>query len=310
MGKLTPMNILVTGSSGTIGTGLCEALLQSKHTVFGVDWETNNWNATIQSVTTIADLRDAKALTALPTKIDMVIHLAANARVFELVEHPERAFDNIQSTFNALEFARKNNIKKFIFASSRETYGNLHAEKYTEDMASIDECESPYTASKVAGEALVQSYSRCYGIDHIIFRFSNVYGRYDDSVRVVPSFIRQALAGQTLTIFGKEKYLDFTYLDDAVAGIMQAINKFDSAKNEVINLAFGDGTLISEVAKLIIEHTKSTSTIQLGTIRTGEISHYVADISKAQLLLDYQPKHDLPTGLQKSLEWYTAYFSM
>lgn len=303
------MNILVTGSSGTIGTGLCEALLQSAHTVYGVDWEPNNWNTEVQSVTTIADLRDANALTTLPTDVDMVIHLAANARVFELVENPERAFDNMQSTFNALEFARKNGIKKFIFASSRETYGNLHAETYTEDMASIDECESPYTASKIAGEALVQSYSRCYGIDHIIFRFSNVYGRYDDSVRVVPSFIRQALANKTLTIFGKEKYLDFTYLDDAVTGIMQAITNFDSAKNEVINLAYGEGTLISEVAELIIKHTGSSSTIEFGTMRTGEISHYVANTTKAQRLLGYKPVHNLPSGLEKSLEWYTAYFS-
>ncbi|MDA1208694.1 MAG: NAD-dependent epimerase/dehydratase family protein [bacterium] len=298
------MKILVTGSSGTIGTRLCEKLMEANHEVVGADWEPNNWNPAIAKITINADLRDENACDVLPTDIELIIHLAANARVYELVENPDRARDNILSTFNTLEYARKNNIKKFMFASSREAYGNTDIEILSEDKADFANCESPYTASKISGEALTEAYKRCYGIDSIIFRFSNVYGMYDNSVRVVPLFIRQARAGETLTIFGKDKCLDFTYIDDTVHGIIQGVEKFDTAKNETYNLAYGEGATILHLAERIIELTGSTSTIELGDVRTGEIVKYTADISKAKKHLGFDPQISFDKGIEKAVEWY------
>ena len=188
------MRILVTGSSGTIGTRLCERLMADGHDVVGADWEPCKWNPAVEKIRIDIDLRDKKQLSKLPTDVEMIIHLAANARVYELVENPDRAMDNFLDTFNVLEFARAHGIKKMMFASSRETYGNIHlpdGQKYSEDKAHFMTCESPYTASKIAGEALFEAYKRCYKIEVIIWRFSNVYGMYDDSVRVVPLFFRQ-----------------------------------------------------------------------------------------------------------------------
>jgi UDP-glucose 4-epimerase len=300
------MNILVTGSSGTIGTRLCEKLLEQGHTVVGLDWVENKWQPSVQKVTTLIDMRNEKALMGWtpPVKIDALVHLAANARVYELVEHPDRARDNFVTLFNALEFARKNGIKKFLFASSRESYGNAPHEKFTEDLVRVENCESPYTASKVGGEALVHSYTRCYGIDSVIFRFSNVYGMYDDSVRVVPLFIRLARKNEPMMIFGKEKCLDFTYIDDTVAGIILALEKFETAKNDTYNLAFGEGTTILHLAERVKELFNSTSEMTMGNPRTGEVVRYIADISKAKEKLGYNPQTNFEDGIVKAVEWY------
>jgi UDP-glucose 4-epimerase len=299
------MKILVTGSSGTIGTRLCETLLQRSYDVRGVDWVKNTWRPEINAITTLADMRDWNAVQNMPSDVDVLIHLAANARVYDLVEDPDRARDNMLSTYNALEFARRNGIKKFMFASSRECYGNLPARRFREDLARIENCESPYTASKIAGEAMVEAYARCYDMDQITFRFSNVYGMYDDSNRIVPVFIRKMRRNEPVTVFGAEKCLDFTYVDDTVEGIIAAMNKFDVAKNRTYNLAFGQGTYLVDLAKTLKRLLRSTTEVSVGEIRTGEISRYVADITRAKEAFGYEPKVSFRDGIQKSVEWYT-----
>jgi nucleoside-diphosphate-sugar epimerase len=297
------MHVLVTGSSGTIGTHLCKELLKAGHTVTGIDWRKNEWEPEVDAITIDSDLRKENAFDEVPEGIDIVIHLAANARVYDLVEDPSKARDNILTVFNTLEYTRTHGIKRFIFASSRECYGNIEHKALSEDMARIEECESPYTASKVSGEALVHAYQSCYDIDNVIFRFSNVYGAYDNSDRVVPLFIRQAKAGEPLNVFGKEKYLDFTYIEDTTKGIIQSVEKFDEVKNDTFNLAYGEGTSIVRVAEAIRELTGSSSEIVVGDSRTGEIIHYVADISKAKDRLGYDPKTTFEEGIKKSVEW-------
>lgn len=301
-----PMKIIVSGSSGTIGTRLCERLLADGHEVMGIDWVKNKWQKEVDAITQVIDMRDEGKLQATGSKLqaDLFIHLAANARVYELVEDPDRARDNVSTLFNALEFCRKNTIKRFIFSSSRESYGNIKADKYEESMARIENCESPYTASKIAGEAFVEAYHRCYDMDHITFRFSNVYGMYDDSERVVPLFIRRAKANEPLTIFGKDKCLDFTYIDDCVSGIVQAIEHWDTAKNTTYNLAYGEGTTIVRVAERVKELLGSTSEITIGESRRGEVIRYIADISKAKKAFGFEAKVGFEEGIQKAVEWY------
>lgn len=300
------MKILVTGSSGTIGTRLCERLLADGHTVVGADWKDNKWQPSVQAVTINADLRDPEQVKKLPTDVEAVIHLAANARVHDLVIDPDRALDNVKDTYNMLEYARKNGIKKFFFASSRETYGNIPAQdSYTEDMARMENCASPYTASKIAGESFVESYTRCYGVDHIIIRFSNVYGMYDESDRVVPLFIRKARKNEPLAVFG-QKCLDFTYIDDAIDGVVKALENFDTAKNATYNIAYGQGTTITDLAEQVKKLVGSTSEVSMGSIRVGEIARYIANIDKARTAFGYGPKTPFEEGIRRSVEWYGA----
>jgi UDP-glucose 4-epimerase len=300
------MKILVTGSSGTIGTRLCELLLQRGDHVTGIDWVENKWKKEVEAITLHADLRDENAVQMLdvPKNIDALVHLAANARVYELVEHPDRARDNMLTTFNALELARRLGIPRFVFASSRECYGNIKAKSYTEDLVRVDNCESPYTASKFAGEAMVAAYARCYDMDRVTVRFSNVYGMYDDSVRVVPLFFRSARAGEPLRIFGEKKCLDFTYIDDAVDGVLRILDQFETGKNGVYNIAYGKGTTIVHLADRIKELLKSASPIEIGESRTGEVTNYVADITKIQTTFGYEPQTPFDRGIEKAMEWY------
>ena len=129
--------ILVTGSSGTIGTRLCEKLIEQGFYVRGADKKPNKWNKSIDKITTICDLRYPNNLRKLDKKFELVIHLAANARVYDLVVDPVQARDNFEMLFNTLEYCRKNEVKKIIFSSSREVYGNRNKKIYKEDDALI-----------------------------------------------------------------------------------------------------------------------------------------------------------------------------
>jgi len=303
------MKILVTGSSGTIGTRLCERLMAAGHAVHGADIRPNEWSPEINRQTTAVDLRHWEEVSKkLPADAELIVHLAANARVYDLVVKPSEAMDNITMAFNVLEFARQKGIKKVMFASSREVYGNIPGMTHKESEANIDECESPYAASKIAGEVLMRSYDKCYGIRAVIFRFSNVYGMYDTSNRLVPQLIRQARASAAITLYDPSKTLDFTYIDDCVGGVMLAIDKFGVCAGQTINLAYGTGTTLQAVCDTILKLTGSKSTVQAAASRTGEVRNYVADLEKAGKLLKYKPAVKIEEGLRRSLEWWDSTF--
>lgn len=298
--------ILVTGSSGMIGTAFCEELRGRKIQFLGIDKVRNRWNSHIDAVTALKDLTYVKHLQNFGAAgYDTIVHLAANARVYDLVETPDMARDNILMTYNMLEFARQNGVKRFVFASSREVYGNTMEIIHKEGKVDLRECESPYTASKMAGEALIYAYAKCYGIDFIVIRFSNVYGRYDYNDRVVPLFVAKALRGESLDVYGKAKVMDFTYIDDAVEGLWQAVDRFESAKGQAYNIASGEGCFIEELARMTVSSVCSSgSKVKIGESRTGEIFRFVADINKAKIMLGYEPKYSIEEGIIETIEWY------
>lgn len=297
--------ILVTGSSGTIGTRLCEKLLENDYEIFGIDKVQNKWNHKINELTIIRNLCNTNMSIPIPKDIDLVAHLAANARVYDLVLRPELAMENINITYNMLEFCRKNDIKRIIFSSSREIYGNVnHNSKQIESKTNINNCESPYAASKISSEALVHSYHKCYGINYIITRFSNVYGLYDNSNRVIPLFIELTKQNKSLIIYGKEKLLDFTYIDDTVSGLIKCIERFDEVKNDTFNIASGEGTSIIYVAQLIQKYMNIKNNIIIKENRPGEVIKFIADISKAKEKLHYHPTITFETGINKAVNWY------
>ncbi len=311
------LRVLITGSSGQIGTTLALRLQAEGYAVFGVDKRVNTWTDVfpylLQDLS--APYRDfTGGIGSVPyPRCDIVVHLAANAKVHELVAQPHRAMENIQLTFNVLEYCRVNDIP-IIFASSREVYGDIHRYITEETHADFSFTESPYSASKISGEALIYSYARCYGLRYLIFRFSNVYGRYDCDIermeRVIPLFIQKMARHQPVTVYGREKVLDFTYVDDCVDGIVRGIERLlgGAVVNETINLAYGQGNTLMRMAELVAQALEVEPQIIVAPAkRTGEVSHYVADLSKATTLLGYRPQTPLEQGIFKAVDWWCAW---
>lgn len=302
------MKVLITGSSGQIGTNAALALLERGDSVIGVDCRPNSWTDRIETV----DLDLAKVgVDKLPSGkgVDAVLHFAAHAKVYELVEHPDRAMANIQMAFTVLEYCRINKLP-MIFASSREVYGDIVHHVTHEALADFVVAESPYSASKISGEALVYSYKQCYGLPYLVFRFSNVYGRYDNDAkrmeRVIPLFIDRINRDQPITVFGREKVLDFTYVDDCVSGVLAGLDALvaDRAKNQTINLAYGQGWTLDDLVNLISLALQKKPRVTYEPSRSGEVMRYVADIGKAKQLLGYRPQTPLSAGIPKTIDWW------
>jgi UDP-glucose 4-epimerase len=310
------MRILITGSSGQIGTNLGLYLLDHGHEVFGVDVRPNPWTDAIPTLlqdlsTPNHDFSGGIGHVPYPVDLDAVVHLAAHAKVHELVEDPSRALENIVMTFNVLEFCRHNTLP-VIFSSSREVYGDIHRYITEESYADFAFTESPYSASKIAGEAFIYSYAQCYNLRYLVFRFSNVYGRYDNDIsrmeRVIPLFIERIGRGDPITVYGQDKVLDFTYVDDCVRGVAAGIDLLVSGReaNQTINLAYGQGNSLVTLAEYISEELGVTTDITVRPSRVGEVTHYVANVGKARALLGYEPSVPLREGIRRAVAWSLA----
>ncbi len=307
------MRVLITGSSGQIGTNLALRLLADGHSVFGVDCRPNPWTGAFPTL--LQDLavpqREFRGgIGGAPyPPCDIVVHLAANAKVYDLVEQPHRALENINLTFNVLEYCRANGLP-VIFSSSREVYGDIRRYLTEERNADFSFTESPYSASKIAAEALIYSYARCYGLRYLVFRFSNVYGRYDTDIermeRVIPLFIRRLSRGEPVTVYGREKVLDFTYVDDCVDGIVRGMQRLLGGEvvNRTINLAYGQGNTLVRLAELIAGTLGVQPQIIVEPVkRPGEVTYYVADITLARELLGFTPRVALEEGVRRAVAW-------
>jgi Nucleoside-diphosphate-sugar epimerases len=316
--ELNAMKILITGSSGQIGTNVALRLLDLGHDVLGIDKRVNTWTNMFRYI-----LQDLSGhYPSYPTGIggvdyplcDVVVHLAAHAKVHQLVRQPNRALENIVMAYNVLEYCRQTKTP-VIFSSSREVYGDIHRFSTGEESADFAYTESTYSASKIAGEAMIYSYARCYGVPYLVFRFSNVYGRYDNDIgrmeRVIPLFIQRIEQDQPITIYGAEKLLDFTYVDDCVDGVVHGIETLTSKKviNQTINLACGQGNTLVRMAEFIGKAFGKKPKITFAPALLGEVTRYVANISKAKELLGYEPKVPLEEGIRRAVEWSSDWFA-
>ena len=255
-----------------------------------------------------ADIREYDACLKACAGIDAVIHLAANTGVAPSVENPRKDMEvNVIGTLNMLEASRQQGVDKFIYASSGAPLGEvdppINEEKAPKPV-------SPYGASKLAGEAYNSVYYRTYGVNTVSLRFGNVYGpRSRNKDSVIAKFIKQALNGESLEIYGDgNQTRDFIFIDDLINAIVLSLKT--NIGGEVFQIATYKETTVNEIAskiKMIVEEdTENLVNIIFGKPRTGDMKRNYSDITKARSILGFEPEYDLFTGLKKTFEYFQS----
>lgn len=252
----------------------------------------------------IQDARDYSLLSRQLTAIkpEIIVHLAAVAHAGKSNKDPYSTFDHSFRTLeNALDYARSGEVKQFIYFSSSMVYGNFPGESVTEESA----CEPVgiYGALKYSGEKLVIAYNQVFDLPYTIVRPSALYGPRCVSRRVVQIFLESALVGGDLVVEGDgTDRLDFTYIDDLVAGLI-AVMERKEAMGEVLNLTYGQARSIGELAELVRGYFPGVTVTYKPKERLvpdrGTLS-----IDKARRLLGYESQYPLEEGLREYLTWY------
>ena len=318
---------MITGGCGFIGVNLIRRLMDEDeaHRIRVIDnftvgtrddlgsvcdfVETNSYVANSDKVELwVGDVRDPELALKVAQCMECIVHLAANTGVIPSIEDPRGDCEvNVIGTFNYLEAARQNGAKKFILASSGAPLGEqlppISEEKVPKPI-------SPYGASKLAGEGYCSAFFGSFGLNTTALRFGNVYGPLSTHKgSVVARFIKQALAGQTLIIYGDgNQTRDFIYIDDLINAVLAAAGT--DLSGEVFQIATHKETTVNEIAEMLktIIESKTGNAVNLSYAdsRAGEVLRNFSEISKARELLGWEPKWSVEEGLEATVEWFMA----
>lgn len=306
--------ILVTGGAGFIGSHLVDYLLRHDHKVTVLDdFSTGRWE-NLEEAKNLGDIKviegsitNLKTLQASFEDCDTVFHLAVQC-VRRCLSRPlENHEINSTGTLNVLEEARKMKIKKFIYCSSSEVYGNSR-DLILKESGTVCEPMTVYGASKLAGEYYTKAYHRTYGMPVSIVRPFNTFGprehMHGDLAEVIPRFVIRILNGLSPVIFGDgSNGRDFTYIDDTVEGIYKTF-QCDELIGREVNIAFGRVVTMKELAKMVTDVCgKSEISAVYSDHRPGDVLSLHADISLASQILNFKAHTSLEEGLKKYVSW-------
>lgn len=299
---------LVTGGAGFLGSHLCEALLGRGHRVICVD------NLETGSLANIAHIREQQFVFKqadivdpyfVDEPIDFVYHLASPASPIDYLRLPLHTLKvGSQGTHNSLGLAKAHRAR-FLIASTSEVYGDPQVHPQTEDYWGHVNPIGPrgvYDEAKRYAEALTMAYHRQQGVDTAIIRIFNTYGarmRPHDG-RAIPTFMRQALTGRPITVFGDgSQTRSFCYVDDLIAGMIALA---ESGHHFPVNIGNPDEFTLLELAETVIAVTQSKSEIVHEALPTDDPKQRKPDIALASDLLGWKPTTSLRDGLQKTID--------
>lgn len=325
--SLENKTILVTGGAGFIGSNIIEYLLKKNNRITCLDNFTTGKRENIENFLSNphfkfieGDITNLNDCDLACQGVDIILHQAALGSVPRSIENPLKTNDiNINGFLNILWSAKKNNIKRIVYAASSSTYGD--SKKLPKIENEIGSPLSPYAVTKYVNELYAGVFSNLYGLELIGLRYFNVFGRKQDPngayAAAIPKFIKAFINHDSPIIHGDgSQSRDFTYIDNVIqANELAATTTNKNALNQVYNVACGEQSflndLVEELKSLLSEFDSEIKNveIQYGSERIGDIKHSLASIKKAEEFLQYQPSHNVKQGLKTAISWYWEYFS-
>ena len=311
------MNILVTGVAGFIGYHTAKRLIKEGHSIVGIDNLNNYYDVNLKRekfrdlnmhsdcFMYKCDLTDKESISYIlkTNKIDLVIHLGAQAGVRYSLENPDAYIDsNIKGTLNVFELCKEFNIKKCIYASSSSVYGGIKEFPWVETMDTSNPV-SLYASTKKMNELMAHNYNHLYGIEMIGLRFFTVYGIGGRPDMMLWKFTEKILNGDAIDVYNHgDMDRDFTYIDDIVDGIVSCISLKKNC--EIYNLGNDNPVKLMDVISTLEKEIGIIAKKNMMDIQPGDVQKTYADITKARKDFGYNPSTNIEDGIKTFVEWF------
>jgi UDP-glucose 4-epimerase len=314
--------VLITGGAGFIGSHVCAALAERGDEAVVVDplltyaysFEPRHWHA-LQYRREVL-LKDARVIVAstegrdelrkvmLETKPEYLLHLGALPLATVARVRSDHAFKSIlRGTFNLVELALDIGLQKFLYVSSSMVYGDFTQTPMPEDARTAP--KDPYGGFKLAGEVIVETFSRSHGLPYAIVRPSAVYGPTDMNDRIVQRFVECALWNRPLTVVDPDNtWLDFSYVKDVADGMVKAL--LSPVVNETFNITAGQGRTLAELHGILRTRYPDMPVEVASKAEDFRPRRGALDISKAGRMIGYEPRYPLERGVEEYVEFLSS----
>jgi NAD dependent epimerase/dehydratase len=315
MTTLEGRSVLVTGAGGFIGGHVVERLVRdgarvrafcrynSRNERGTLDWLEPNVVAEVEVV--LGELRDLESVASAIDGSEVVLHLGAQIAIPYSYVNPRDFLEvNVLGTLNVAQAALRHGVQRIVHTSTSEVYGTAQSVPITE--AHPLEPQSPYAASKVAADKLMDSYHRSFDLPVCVLRPFNTYGPRQSARAIIPTIISQALAGSTLRLGSLHPRRDLTYVEDTAAGFVAAATRED-AVGRTIQLGTNHDVSVGDLVEMVSDVLGRELTVETDPARIrpdkSEVERLISGPLLARELLGWEPTVDLREGLARTIEW-------
>ena len=307
--------VLLTGAGGFIGSHLAEQLVRLGHQVraFVHYNSANYWHNLekapadiIDSIEVVAgDISDPFAVDEAVKGCDTVFHLAALIGIpYSYVAPASYVSTNVGGTLNVLQACRRHEVRRLVHTSTSEAYGTAQYVPIDEKHPLVG--QSPYSATKIGADKLVEGYCRSFGLPAVTIRPFNTYGPRQSCRAVIPTIITQALTGDTLKLGSLAPVRDLTFVADTARGFIAGAQA-DGAEGQTVNLGVGDGVSIGRLVEMVGDLLGKELKVEQQDVRIrpggSEVMRLISNNSKAKELLGWEPQVGLNEGLQRTIDY-------
>jgi NAD dependent epimerase/dehydratase len=315
--SLSGRSVLITGAGGFIGGHLVQRLVtdgarvralvryNSRNERGTLDWLEPEVTSEVEVV--LGELRDIESVTRAVRGSEVVLHLAAQIAIPYSYVNPRDFFEvNVLGTLNVAQACLAADVQRVVHTSTSEVYGSAQQIPITEDHPL--EPQSPYAASKLAADKLMDSWHRSFELPVVVIRPFNTYGPRQSARAIIPTIISQALAGETLSLGSLHPRRDLTYVEDTVSGMLAAALAPD-AVGETVQLGTGEAVSVRDIVKTIgaLMGQELHPTLDEARVRPekSEVQLLLSKPDRALTMLGWKPEVTLREGLQRTIDWIT-----